>query len=109
MAAVIMTPSQVATEFGTDARTMRKFLRSITPKDAQPGKGSRWEIKKAELRGLRKKFTEFTIAQENAKNERTENAKNAVPEAEVELEENALEENEENGPSDEELAEIEND
>lgn len=104
MAAIILTPADAALELGTDARTMRKFLRSITPKDAQPGKGSRWEIKKAEMRSLRKKFTEFQNAENERKNARIENAKNAQVEAEVENEENEVE----NEPTDAELMALDN-
>lgn len=50
---------EFATELGTDPRTARKFLRSVTPKDEQPGKGSRWSIEKNKVRGLRKQFTEY--------------------------------------------------
>lgn len=41
-----ITTAQYAEELGTDARTARKFLRSITPKEEQPGKGSRWALTK---------------------------------------------------------------
>jgi hypothetical protein len=46
----------LATTLDTDPRTARKFMRSITPADLQPGKGSRWAIEKREVAGLRKKF-----------------------------------------------------
>lgn len=59
MAATILTPADLATELGSDARTVRKFLRSITPRDEQPGKGSRWNIEKKELRSLRSKFSKW--------------------------------------------------
>lgn len=59
----VLTASALATELGTDSRTVRKFLRSVTPKDAQPGKGSRWSIEKRELRKLRKQFADFAAAQ----------------------------------------------
>jgi len=37
----LITPAELALELGTDARTTRKFLRSITPRDEQPGEGRR--------------------------------------------------------------------
>jgi len=49
----------LATALDTDARTTRKFMRSITPADAQPGKGSRWAIEKREVASLRKKFATY--------------------------------------------------
>lgn len=65
-----ITVSELATELDTDARTARKFLRSVTPADAQPGKGSRWEIEKRDVRSLRSKFGKFTDAAAQAKLDR---------------------------------------
>jgi hypothetical protein len=64
-----MTPAEFAVEVGSDGRTVRKFLRSITPKDEQPGKGSRWSLPgtKREVTKLRKQFTEWTAALEAKK------------------------------------------
>lgn len=59
-----ITVADLAADLNTDARTARKFLRSITPKDAQPGKGSRWAIEKREVRSLRSKFSKFQEAEE---------------------------------------------
>ncbi len=58
-----ITVTDLATELGTDPRTTRKFLRSITPKEEQPGKGSRWAIEKAQIRSMKSKFAAFTKAQ----------------------------------------------
>ena len=81
-AAATLTPAALAIELGTDARTTRKFLRSITPKDAQPGKGSRWAIKgtKTEIAAMKKKFIAFEKAQADAK------AKRDAAKAAIELE-----------------------
>lgn len=65
-----ITVTDLALELNTDPRTTRKFLRSITPADAQPGKGSRWAIEKREVRSLKSKFTKFTAEQETARLER---------------------------------------
>lgn len=54
-----ITVSDLSTELGTDARTARKFLRSITPADAQPGKGGRWSIEKREVRSMKSKFSKW--------------------------------------------------
>ena len=54
-----ITPADLAAILSTDARTTRKFLRSITPQDEQPGKGSRWQIEKRDVRSLKTKFTKF--------------------------------------------------
>ena len=85
MAAQTMTPADLATELGTDARTVRKFLRSITPKENQPGKGSRWSIEKKQLRSLRSQYTKFQKAQAEAKAAREAAA--AADENETEVDE----------------------
>ena len=54
-----ITVQEFATAIDTDARTARKFLRSVTPADAQPGKGSRWAIEKRDVRSLTKKFAAY--------------------------------------------------
>lgn len=94
MAAI--TVSDLATELGTDARTARKFLRSVTPKDDQPGKGSRWSIEKKDLRGLKKKFTAF------AENQRPVKVGDTA--AKVELPAEVEEDIDRDEPTDEELA-----
>lgn len=57
-----ITTAEFAAELGTDTRTVRKFLRSITPKDEQPGKGSRWALEgnKRSLTAMRKQFAAWT-------------------------------------------------
>jgi len=85
-----ITATELATELGITGREVRKFLRSITPKDAQPGKGSRWAIEKKELRALRTKHTAYQKAQEE---------RAAAKEAELE--------DEADGPTAEDLAAIE--
>jgi len=54
--------TELATELDTDARTTRKFLRSITPKELQPGKGSRWTIEKKSLRSLKSQYSKYAAA-----------------------------------------------
>lgn len=85
----------LATELNTDARTTRKFLRTITPADAQPGKGSRWAIEKREVRSLRAKFAKFSTELADAKLAKTSTPKPATDAPELE------------GPSDADLALIE--
>lgn len=99
----VLTVSEFSAEIGTDPRTARRFLRSITPKDKQPGKGSRWAIEKRELRSLRKKFEAFSAAELAKKNAR-ESEKESAVEIETELDTDDSPE-----PTDAELAEIEND
>ena len=51
-----MTVPELATLHSTDGKTTRRFLRSITPKDGQPGKGGRWIIDEDQLDDLRDKY-----------------------------------------------------
>lgn len=78
-----ITPNELGTEFGTDGRTARKFLRSITPKDEQPGKGSRWAIPgtKTELNKLRKQYDAWNAKQAEEKAARAQAAAEKAAEA----------------------------
>lgn len=60
-----LTPKELAKELDTDARTVRKFLRSKASglsADA-PGKGGRWAIEAKKVRGLRSKFAKWLEAE----------------------------------------------
>lgn len=54
-----LSAKEAAIELGTDARTFRKFMRSITPKDEQPGQGNRYAIESKDIKKLKKDFVEF--------------------------------------------------
>lgn len=60
MAATILTVTDLAARLDTDARTTRKFLRTITPIESQPGKGSRWAIEARQVQSLKSKFKKFS-------------------------------------------------
>lgn len=81
----VMTPAEIASEFKSDGKTVRKFLRSITPKDEQPGKGSRWAVpaNATQLKKLQKQFNEWTKVQLE---ERAKRAAAAAAEAAGEVE-----------------------
>ena len=51
--------SEFATIIDATPRDARKFLREVTPDDAQPGKGGRWSIEKRDVRSLRSKFAKW--------------------------------------------------
>ena len=51
---------EFAEALDTTPRTARKFLRSVTPVENQPGKGSRWQIEKRSVRALKKQFAEYS-------------------------------------------------
>lgn len=59
------TPTAFAETVGSTGREVRKFLRSITPKESQPGKGSRWELPtgKREVAKLEKQFSGWKAEQ----------------------------------------------
>lgn len=69
-----MTPTEFAATVDSDGRTVRKFLRSITPKDEQPGKGSRWVLPagKREVTKLQKQFNEWSAKQAQEAADRAE-------------------------------------
>jgi len=50
-----LTPKEMAQAAGTDAKSMRKFLRQEVP-DAAPGKGGRWAIDARSKKSLLAKF-----------------------------------------------------
>lgn len=52
-----MTPKELATELGTDPKTTRKFLRSLTTDRA--GKGGRWVIEDSDLPILKERFANW--------------------------------------------------
>ena len=49
----------LSTALEANPRTVRKFLRSVTPVEDQPGKGGRWQIEKKDLRSLKKQFETY--------------------------------------------------
>ena len=53
----------LSTALEANPRTVRKFLRSVTPVEDQPGKGGRWQIEKRDIRSLRSKFSKFAEAE----------------------------------------------
>lgn len=83
MAATILTVTDLAAKLDTDPRTARKFLRTITPLDAQPGKGSRWGIPATQVRSMQSKFKKFQAEAEAAKAPEPTPAEEAAHDAEV--------------------------
>lgn len=83
-----MTPAELAGKFNSDGRTVRKFLRSITPKDEQPGKGSRWSIAgdKRSVSKLQKQFADWNAKQLADRAERAATAAQEASDAVTEIE-----------------------
>ena len=65
----MMTTTEIAAEFDTTPRTLRKFLRSDESGIAPVGKGSRYALPstKRDLNSLRKRFTSWSEALEAKK------------------------------------------
>lgn len=59
MATKTMSAKEVAEKFGTDGRTLRKFLRSDAKENGTetPGKGGRYQIEAKKVASLQKRFT----------------------------------------------------
>lgn len=101
-----MTTAEVASAFDTTPRNLRKFLRSDAKAndaaDTLPGKGSRYSLdgSKRSLNSLKKRFDAWQVAEAKA---RAERAAKAVAEAEQAVGDDP----EVEGPTDEEIAEIE--
>lgn len=59
-----LNTTELATEFETTPRELRKFLRSdAADHDAEtPGKGARYSIERREVRSLKKRFDAWTAA-----------------------------------------------
>jgi hypothetical protein len=62
-----LTPTQLAETVHSDPKTVRKFLRSMTPKDQQPGRGNRWALPggKREMTRLQKQFDAWAAKHTN--------------------------------------------
>jgi predicted transcriptional regulator len=91
-----MTTKDFAAEIGTDPKTLRKYLRSVTPRDEQPGKGSRWVLPgtKTAINAHRKSFAKWQKEQADAAAERAakaaKDAQDALDETE-DIDEDSLE------------------
>lgn len=57
-----LTVKETAIEVGTDARTLRKFLRSDASPIAPVGKGARYAIERKSLRSIKSKFAAWDAA-----------------------------------------------
>lgn len=79
-----ITPKELAKRLETDAKTVRKFLRSDASGVAAdaPGKGGRWSIDSSNVRSMRKAFGKWNAdrlaAIADAKAKAAEDARNAA-------------------------------
>ena len=91
----MLSAKEVALELGTDARTLRKFLRDTTPAEDQPGQGGRWAFEKKQVKKLKTRFAEWSEAKpaRTPKNAEVEDADDLDDiEDEIELDDEELEE-----------------
>lgn len=88
MAAEKLSAKQAAIELGTDARTLRKFLRSDACPMEPVGQGARYEFTKGEVNKLKKLFTSWS----GAPKKKAEKVIEAPVEEEVPEDEEAIEE-----------------
>ena len=88
----VMTPTEFAATVDSDGRTVRKFLRSITAKENQPGKGSRWELdgSKRSVTKLQKQFAEWSAKQAEERAARAQKAAEDAAAAVDEIDEESL-------------------
>lgn len=66
-----LTTAQAAEKLDTTPRELRKFLRSITEKENQPGKGSRWNLEVREVNKMKKQFADWQAARAEKVEEET--------------------------------------
>lgn len=69
-----LTTAQAAEKLETTPRELRKFLRSITEKENQPGKGSRWTLEARDVTKFKKQFANWQAA-------RAEKVEEATPDS----------------------------
>lgn len=76
-----ITPKELAIELDTDARTVRKFLRSPQGLDARVGKGQRWAIESKSVRSLKSKFAKWDEARKAAAADANDAVEGEAPDA----------------------------
>lgn len=68
MANATLSAKELAQEFETDGRTVRKYLRACTRAAgvANPGKGQRWEIERKDVKKLKAGFIRWNAERAEA-------------------------------------------
>lgn len=81
----MMTTTELAAEFGTDSRTLRKFLRSDASGIESVGKGARYSLpsSKREIASLAKRYAKWDEARTAAKSDNTPEVTEAPTEVEA--------------------------
>lgn len=100
-----LTTKEIADDFGTDSKTLRKFLRSHLPKDALPGQGGRYAFEKKDLSSLKKawiKWAENKVDKDEPKDAESKSKKSKKGKAQSA----AVEVEDEDEPTEEALAEL---
>lgn len=94
-----LTAKQVATRIGTDAKTLRKFFRSPASTVEAVGQGGRYEFAKEDLEQIRAEFTKWNTNKPTRAAKGTKKAdaeprrktEDAVPEEDLELDDEIIE------------------
>lgn len=55
-----MNTKELAIELNTEPKTLRRFLRTVLPKDTQPGRGSRYDFDTDAVAALKDAFASYT-------------------------------------------------
>lgn len=87
MATKTLTPKEIALEFSTTGKTLRKFLRSTDSgiSDLAPGKGGRWAIPATRVKTLQKRFDAWKVAQAEEAAKRRDALASAESDADEEI------------------------
>lgn len=80
-----LTTAELAAEFETTPRTLRKFLRAdaraAEKGDTLPGKGARYAIERKAVKGLRTRFIKWQAAEAEARAARAQEAASRAAQA----------------------------
>jgi hypothetical protein len=109
-----LSAKEAARELGTDARTLRKFMRAVTPKEEQPGQGNRYHIEEETIPSLKEQFAAWSKPKTRA----TEPEAEAVEGDEITLDADMIDEEDDpdeglsvsiDGPTDDEIEALDDD
>jgi hypothetical protein len=100
----LLSAKEVARMLGTDPRTFRKFMRSITEADEQPGQGGRYAIDPEDVPALQKQFKKW--GKGASKNGAKGKGKKVKIQDAIELDDEVVDLDEENDLADDTIVEL---
>lgn len=105
-----LSAKEAAAELGTDARTLRKFLRSKAQDVVEPvGQGKRYALTKGDVKKLKKKFEQWSESgsRKQKEDEEFEEAIDDIPEVDFDEDEDGMSDIEDElEPDEDDLEEI---